>query len=92
MDDYDEEYDDDRERCPRCGADAEDSMFFADDDVDREQPYCECGYEWPVAVDISLVCDVELYGTCTRCDHPCPAYFELASEAPAEDESDGNYN
>lgn len=25
----------------------------------------------------SEFCDVELYGHCDRCDHPCLAYFEL---------------
>lgn len=90
MDEYDmDDNDNDVVRCPRCGAIAEDSMFFSDDDVDQEQPYCECGYEWPVAVDISLVCDVELYGHCDRCDHPCPAYFEIdwdLDDEPTDDE------
>lgn len=25
--------------------------------------------------DVIEMCDVEIHGTCDRCDHPCPAYF-----------------
>ena len=26
--------------------------------------------------DVIQMCDVEVYGQCDRCDHPCLAYFE----------------
>lgn len=51
-------------RCPRCGQNAEENLFFADDDVDMEHPFCECGYEWPVAVDIV---PIEEDRTCLDC-------------------------
>lgn len=30
------------------------------------------------------MCDVEIHGQCDRCDHPCPAYFEI--DFPEDDE------
>lgn len=61
MSDYLEEYEDHLDgdelvRCPQCGQAADENMWFADDDPDHEQPYCECGYVWPVAVDVVPVC------------------------------------